>query len=113
MSAAQPEALGVYVFDRRGGSLLASPARERLPLEPHQVEGLLALTGHFDDAGSTTSADRDITHMRYDDYGILGLRGERAVVATVSRDAPDDPLVPELRRFLKRCEKRLRRRETA
>jgi hypothetical protein len=38
------------------------------------------------------------------------LRGDHAVVATVSRGTPEEILVPELERFLRRCEERLRRK---
>jgi hypothetical protein len=51
-----------------------------------------------------------VTSARYDDYGVIGMTGQRAVVAMVSRETPCTDLVPELERFLRRCEKRLRRR---
>ncbi|HYM39120.1 MAG TPA: hypothetical protein VEY12_03095 [Thermoplasmata archaeon] len=100
--------LGVYLFSRKGVPLLALPDDGRLPVEAVQVEGVLALAGGFEDP-PRASGERT-TRVRYDEFGILGMRGERAVVAVVSREALDGDLVPELERFLRRCDKRLRER---
>jgi len=101
--------LGVYLFSWTGVLLLAAPAGERLPIEPAQVEGLLALAGGFSGARGDAPAAEAVTRVRYDDYQVLGIRGNQTVAASVSRDAAEDVLVPELERFLKRCEKRLQR----
>lgn len=113
MIAVEPRAVGVYLFDCAGGPLLVMPSRDRLPVEPEQVEGLLALAGQFQDHASAASALSGVTRIRYDDFGILGLRGDHIVVATVYRGATDESLLPELHRFLRRCEKRMRRSEAA
>ena len=99
--------LSVYIFSRKGVPLLALPAEGRLPMEPSQVEGVLAVAGGFDPLDEGEDYRR--TRARYDEYGILGLRGEHAVVAMVSPDGLGDDLLPELERFLKRCDRRLRR----
>lgn len=105
MAATEDTTLGVYLFDRRGAALLASPTGDRLPMEPTQVEGVLALAGGFDG-----DAHASVVRARYDDLGIVGMRGERTIAAMVSRNAVDERLVPELERFQRRCERRLRRR---
>ena len=109
MITTRKQALGIYLFSRQGMPLVALPSGERLPIEPAQVEGVLALAGEFDRDGRNGSPQETVTRVQYDGYGILGMRGEHAVVAMVSRDLLDQDLVPELERFLKRCEKRLRR----
>lgn len=102
----EPARMNVYLFSRDGRPLFAAPAGDRLPLEPTQVEGILALAGEFrEDAAGVPP----VVRARYDVYGILGLRGERTVIAAVSRDAPETILLPELERFLRRCDRRLRR----
>ena len=109
MIGSEPSTLGVYLFSRKGTPLLALPSAEQLPLDPSQVEGVLALTGEFDREGLDDRHHEPVARVQYDGYGILGLRGDHAVVATVSRGTPAEALVPELERFLRRCEKRLRR----
>ena len=100
--------MGVYLFTLAGTPLLAVPGGDRLPMEPTQVEGILALAGEFRGPQGGTATSRRVSRMRCDGYQILGTRGERAFAAAVYRDAPEEVLLPELRRFLRRCEKRLR-----
>lgn len=109
MIGSEPSTLGVYLFSRKGTPLLALPSAEQLPLDPSQVEGVLALAGGFDRDAFGNGRHEPVARVKYDGYGILGLRGDHAVVATVSRGTPEEALVPELERFLRRCEKRLRR----
>ena len=101
-------ALGIYLFTRKGVPLLAAPSGECLPIEPAQVEGALALAGGFAEGEPDAAGRRPVSRLRYDGYSILGMRGERAIAAAVTRGPPDD-LLPELERFLRRCERRLRR----
>lgn len=107
MIAEEGRTLGIYLFTRTGRPLFAAPSGERLPLEPAQVEGVLALAGEFENGADHRVPD--VVRARYDQYGVLGLRGERTVIAAVARDAPESVLLPELERFLRRCDKRLRR----
>ncbi len=99
--------LAVYLFSRTGTTLLATPTGDRLPMEPEQVGGVLALAGGFAEG----DGDR-VLRVRYDGLGIVGMRGERVVAAVVAPSTQDLDLVPELARFLRRCERRLRRQRS-
>ncbi len=104
--------MAIYLFDRKGQPLLAMPSGDPLPIEPKQMEGVLALAGTFAEDGARGPDETAVTRVEYDRLGILAMSGEYAVAAAVSNGPPSDLLVPELRRFLRRCEKRMRRHGT-
>ena len=107
MAGSEDSPFAVYLFSRTGTTLLATPADDRLPMEPEQVGGVLALAGGF------AEGDRDgVVRVRYDGLGVVGMRGEQVVAAVVSSSADASDLVPELERFIRRCERRLRKHRT-
>lgn len=106
--ASEPErrVTAVYLFYRTGEPLVALAASRSLPIEAEQLEGLLAVVGNFVETSVAGARGYAVTSMRYDDLGIVAVRGEFTIAAAVyhgpTYDALRDRLLQTLRMFEER-----------
>ncbi|HII39677.1 MAG TPA: hypothetical protein HA326_00460 [Thermoplasmata archaeon] len=94
----------LYVFYRTGEPLVAVGASRTLPMEAEQLEGILSLVGDFVDRSMKQFTGYAVTSMHFEHLGILAVRGEFVIVATVFEGPAYDALRSELRRSIQAFE---------
>ncbi len=105
-SANQPRVTAVYLFYRTGEPLVALAANRTLPIEAEQLEGLLSVVGNFVETSVAGARGYAVTAMRYDDLGIVAVRGEFTIAAAVYDGPAHDILRDDLLRSLRKFEER-------
>ena len=101
------EGVGYYLFDMDGTRLdLPFPEGDE-PIDPEQIEGILAAAGNFGDPKRPLAINLGVTRVRYDGYRLIGVRGSRGVLAAVVPESLEEPPVAELHRMLRHIEARL------
>ena len=98
--------VAVYLFYRSGEPLVALASDRDLPIEAEQLEGLLAVVGNFVETSVPSSRGYAMTAMRYEDLGIVAVRGEFLIAAAVYDGAAYDALRDELVQTLRAIEER-------
>src|SRR5437016_14678175 len=78
-----PRAIAVYLFYRSGEPLVALAAGRDLPIEAETLEGLLSVVGNFVETSVRGSRGYATTAMRYDEFGIVAVRGKFVDVAAL------------------------------
>jgi hypothetical protein len=99
-------AVGMYLFDVAGTEPYAQASGATLPIETDQVEGILSAIGGFRAEAVGSRAGEVIARAKYDGYDILGIRGERCLMAAVSPEPIEEPLLRELHHALISLERR-------
>ncbi len=99
-------AVGMCLFDIAGTEPYAQAAGPTLPIETDQLEGILAAVGGFDGRAASLCAGQVLARVRYDGYDILGVRGERCLIAAVYPEPIEEPAVRDLHRALAALERR-------
>src|SRR5438046_10248526 len=93
-----PRAIAVYLFYRSGEPLVALAAGRDLPIEAETLEGLLSVVGNFIETSVRGSRGYATTAMRYDEFGIVAVRGEFVLGSRVNDGSAHDTLTGDLRR---------------
>ena len=93
-----------YLFDTDGTRLGVPFPEKNSPIEPEQVEGILAAAGSFEEPECRPASEPGVTRARYDGYRLIGVRGSRGVLAAVYPDSLEGPLPEELHHMLRRLE---------
>jgi hypothetical protein len=99
-------AVGMYLFDVAGTQPYAQTSGASLPIEADQVEGILGAVGGFRLDDPSGSAGKVVARVRYDGFDILGIRGERCVMAAVSSEPIEATDLQDLHRSLASLERR-------
>ena len=81
-------AIAVYLFYRSGEPLVALAAGRNLPIEAETLEGLLSVVGNFVETSMPGSRGYASTAMRYEEFGIVGIRGEFVIGAALFANDP-------------------------
>ncbi len=105
-SARGAHVTAVYLFYRAGEPLVALAAGRDLPIEAEQLEGLLSVVGNFVETSVPGSRGYATTAMRYENLGIVAVRGEFLIAAAVYDGIAYDALRDELLRTLQAMEER-------
>jgi hypothetical protein len=106
MLARGARVIAVYLFYRAGEPLVALASGRDLPIEAEQLEGLLSVVGNFVETSVPGSRGYATTAMRYEDLGIVAVRGEFLIAAAVYDGVAYDALKDELLRTLRAMEER-------
>jgi len=107
------EGIEYYLFDTDGTRLGVPFPEKNSPIEPEQVEGILAAAGSFEEPKRPPASEPGVTRARYDGYRLIGVRGSRGVLAAVYPDSLEGPPLEELHHMLRRLEGRLPSRALA
>ena len=99
-------AIAVYLFYRSGEPLVALAAGRNLPIEAETLEGLLSVVGNFVETSMPGSRGYASTAMRYEEFGIVGIRGEFVIGAALYDGPSHDQLKTELLRTVRDFEER-------
>src|SRR5204862_7870794 len=91
-------AIAVYLFYRSGEPLVALAAGRNLPIEAETLEGLLSVVGNFVETSMPGSRGYASTAMRYEEAGIVGIRGEVVIGAALDDGPCHGQVKAELRR---------------
>ncbi|MCI4371914.1 MAG: hypothetical protein L3J78_04620, partial [Thermoplasmata archaeon] len=106
VSAIRERVTAVYLFYRTGEPLVALASSRNLPIEAEQLEGLLSVVGNFVETSVPGARGYAVTAMRYDQLGIVAVRGEYMIGAAVYDGPAYDALRGELIRSLRSLEER-------
>lgn len=98
--------IAVYLFYKSGEPLVALASSRNLPIEAEQLEALLSVVGNFVETSVPGSRGYAATTMRYENLGIVAVRGEFVIGAAVYDGPEYDPLKGELLRTLRAIEER-------
>ena len=101
-----PRALAVYLFYRSGEPIVALAAGRDLPIEAEMLESLLSVVGNFVETSVRGSRGYASTAMRYEQLGIVAVRGEFVIGAAVYDGTAHDSLKAELLRTVRGFEER-------
>jgi len=101
-----PRAIAVYLFYRSGEPLVALAAGRDLPIEAETLEGLLSVVGNFVETSVRGSRGYATTAMRYDEFGIVAVRGEFVIGAALNDGTAHDSLKADLLRIVRDFEER-------
>src|SRR5436305_12025745 len=101
-----PRAIAVYLFYRSGEPLVALAAGRDLPIEAETLEGLLSVVGNFVETSVRGSRGYATTAMRYDEFGIVAVRGEFVIGAALNDGSAHDTLKADLLRIVRDFEER-------
>src|SRR2546421_12295184 len=101
-----PRAIAVYLFYRSGEPLVALAAGRDLPIEAETLEGLLSVVGNFVETSVRGSRGYATTAMRYDEVGIVAVRGEVVIGAALNDGTAPDSLKADLLRIVRDFEER-------
>jgi len=96
----------VYLFYRAGEPLVALAAGRDLPIEAEQLEGLLSVVGNFVETSVPGSRGYATTAMRYENLGIVAVRGEFLIAAAVYDGVASEALKDDLLHTLQGMEER-------
>ncbi|HYS71752.1 MAG TPA: hypothetical protein VEM95_04955 [Thermoplasmata archaeon] len=96
----------VYLFYRTGEPLVALAAGRTLPIEAEQLEGLLSVVGNFVETSVSGSRGYAMTAMRYENLGIVAVRGEFTIAAVVYDGQASEALGANLLRTVQTFEER-------
>jgi hypothetical protein len=99
-------AIAVYLFYRSGEPLVALAAGRSLPIEAETLESLLSVVGNFVETSMPGSRGYASTAMRYEEFGIVGIRGEFVIGAALYDGLSADPMKAELLRLVQNFEER-------
>lgn len=105
-SAKGPRAIAVYLFYRSGEPLVALAAGRNLPIEAETLEGLLSVVGNFVETSVPGSRGYAVTAMKYDELGIVAVRGEFVIGAALYDGPSYEALKGDLLRTLRDLEDR-------
>jgi hypothetical protein len=94
------------LFYRSGEPLLALGAGRSLPIEAETLQGLLSVVGNFVETSVPGSRGYASTAMRYEGFGIIGIRGEFVIGAALYDGPSPEPLKAELLRTVRDFEER-------
>ena len=98
--------IAVYLFYKSGEPLVALASSRNLPIEAEQLEGLLSVVGNFVETSVPGSKGYASTTMRYENLGIVAVRGEFVIGAAVYDGPEYEPLKDELMRSVRAIEER-------
>lgn len=98
--------IAVYLFYKSGEPLVALASSRNLPIEAEQLESLLSVVGNFVETSVPGSKGYAATTMRYENLGIVAVRGEFVIGAAVYDGPEHDALKDELLRTLRALEER-------
>jgi hypothetical protein len=99
-------AIAAYLFYRSGEPLVALASGRNLPMEAETLEGLLSVVGNFVETSVPGSRGYAVTAMKYDQFGIVAVRGE-FVIGAALYDGPDyESLKGDLLRTVRDLEER-------
>lgn len=101
-----PRAIAVYLFYRSGEPLVALAAGRNLPIEAETLEGLLSVVGNFVETSVPGSRGYAVTAMKYDELGIVAVRGEFVIGAALYDGPSYEALKSDLLRTLRDLEDR-------
>src|SRR6266508_6581443 len=96
----------VYLFYRTGEPLVALAAGRTLPIEAEQLEGLLSVVGNFVETSVSGSRGYAMTAMRYENLGIVAVRGEFTIAVVVYDGQASEALRANLLRTVQTFEER-------
>jgi hypothetical protein len=96
-----PRAIAVYLFYRSGEPLVALAAGRNLPIEAETLESVLSVVGNFVETSVRGSRGYASTAMRYDEFGIVAVRGEFVIGAALYDGTAYDSLKAELLRTVR------------
>jgi len=96
----------VYLFYRTGEPLVALAAGRTLPIEAEQLEGLLSVVGDFVETSVSGSRGYAMTAMRYENLGIVAVRGEFTIAVVVYDGQASEALRANLLRTVQTFEER-------
>lgn len=82
------QAIAAYLFYRTGEPLVAIASGRNLPIEAETLEGLLSVVGNFVETSVRGSRGYAVTAMKYDQFGIVAVRGE-FVIGAALYDGPE------------------------
>ena len=99
-------AIAVYLFYRSGEPLLAFAAARHLPIEAETLESLLSVVGNFVETSMPGSRGYASTAMRYEELGIVAVRGEFVIGAALYDGPSADQLKADLLRIVRDFEER-------
>jgi len=106
VSAVDQRVIATYLFYRTGEPLIALASGRSFPIEAEQLEGVLSIVGNFVETSVPAAKGYGVTAMRYDQLGILAVRGQYVIVAAVYDGTAYDALRSELLRLLRAIEER-------
>lgn len=101
-----PRAIAVYLFYRSGEPLVAQAAGRNLPIEAEMLEGLLSVVGNFVETSVPGSRGYAVTAMKYDQLGIVAVRGEFVIGAALYDGPSYEALKGDLLRSVRDLEDR-------
>lgn len=87
-SAKRGRAIATYLFYRTGEPLVALASGRNLPIEAETLEGLLSVVGNFVETSVRGTRGYAVTTMKYDQFGIVAVRGE-FVIGAALYDGPE------------------------
>ncbi|MGI0148234.1 MAG: hypothetical protein ACREDF_01700 [Thermoplasmata archaeon] len=99
-------AIAVYLFYRSGEPLVALAAGRNLPIEAEMLEGLLSVVGNFVETSVPGSRGYAVTAMKYDELGIVAVRGEFLIGAALYDGPKYESLKGDLLRTVRDLEDR-------
>src|SRR5436305_11507513 len=91
-------AIAVYLFYRSGEPLVALATGRNLPIEAETLEGLLSVVVNFVETSMPRSRGYASTAMRYEEFGIVGIREEFVIGAALYDGPSHDQLKAQLPR---------------
>ena len=104
--SAKNRAIAVYLFYRSGEPLVALASGRNLPIEAETLESLLAVVGNFVETSVPGSRGYASTAMRYEELGIVAVRGEFVIGAALYDGPAHDALKADLLRTVRDLEER-------
>ncbi len=106
VAAVDRRVIAAYLFYKTGEPLVALSSSLSFPIEAEQLEGVLAVVGNFVETSVPAAKGYGVTAMRYDQLGILAVRGQHVIAAAVYDGAAYDALRSELLRIVRTLEQR-------
>lgn len=106
VSGVHEKVIAVYLFHKTGEPLVALSSGRDFPIEAEQLEGVLAIVGNFVETSVHAAKGYGVTAMRYDQLGIVAVRGRDVIAAAVYDGRADDALRSELLRLVRSIEER-------
>jgi len=105
-SSKKSGAIAVYLFYRSGEPLVALASGRNLPIQAETLESLLAVVGNFVETSVPGSRGYATTAMRYEQLGIVAVRGEFVIGAAIVDGPAHDALKSDLVRAVRDLEER-------
>lgn len=99
-------ALAVYLFYRSGEPLVALASDRALPIEAETLESLLSVVGNFVETSVPGTRRYAETAMKYDQFGIVAVRGEFVIGAALYDGPSYESLKADLLRTVRDLEER-------